>query len=164
MHGTEQQCLPIGWAGACHDTAIPRHSCPPTLRPPGRYTNQRCRPHVYVQVAWSFAKLDWPAPRVLRHAGAQLAAHTAAFSDKEASNVLWALASQVRGDGPRCVGGHAVRREPSWKVACMSNSVPDNAFAPIPFLVTPLLTHSGLALVARMACRGWMCQRQSWMR
>ena len=47
-------------------------------------------------MAWSFAKLDWPAPRVLRHAGAQLAARTSAFGDKEASNVLWALASQVR--------------------------------------------------------------------
>lgn len=48
------------------------------------------------QVAWAFAKLDCPAPRVLRHAGSQLAARTSAFNDKEASNVLWALASQVR--------------------------------------------------------------------
>lgn len=48
------------------------------------------------KVAWSFAKLGWPVPRVLRHAGAQLAADTAAFGDKEASNVLWALAVEVR--------------------------------------------------------------------
>lgn len=48
------------------------------------------------QVAWAFAKLDCPAPRVLRHAGSKLAARTSAFNDKEASNVLWALASQVR--------------------------------------------------------------------
>lgn len=53
-------------------------------------------PGQLAKVAWSFAKLGWPAPRVLRHAGAQLAATTAAFTDKEASNVLWALASAVR--------------------------------------------------------------------
>lgn len=61
--------------------------------------NQAALPPLNPQVAWSFAKLDWPTPRVLRHAGVQLAARTSAFGDKEASNVLWALASQVRDRG-----------------------------------------------------------------
>ena len=62
-------------------------------------------PAQLAKVAWSLAKLRWPAPRVLRHAGAQLAERTAAFNDKEASNVLWALASEVRGAGLADAGG-----------------------------------------------------------
>lgn len=100
--------VPAHWMGG-EEPATPQPSqgsC--TLRITHRAIHQPALPPWYVQVAWSFAKLDWPAPRVLRHAGSQLAAHTAAFSDKEASNVLWALASQVRGDGPQCVGSRAV--------------------------------------------------------